>query len=137
MNKPIRILLIDGFAVMRNALRALITTEPDMDVIGDAADGASAIEQAILLHPDVVILDLSSLGSDSMIILSSLTEILPRARILVLTDEIDQSEISAVIGAGVKGYLVKGTGAPEILQAIRKLHRGEEILDPAVANILS
>lgn len=68
--------------------------------------------------------------------LASLANTLPQTRILVLTDEIDRCEISAAIDNGVKGYLIKGTGAPEILQTIRRLHRGEQVFDPVVTNLL-
>ena len=136
MGKPIRILLVDEYATMRSALRALVATAPDMEVIAEAADGATAREQALSLHPDIVILDLSTLGGDGIDVLASLTNLLPQARVLLLTDEIDQSEILAAIGTGVKGYLLKGTSAPEILQAVRRLHQGEEVYDQVVTSFL-
>jgi DNA-binding NarL/FixJ family response regulator len=136
LGKAIRILLVDGYVTVRNALRALIATATDMEVVGAVADGVAAREQALSLHPDIVILDLSTLGGEGMDVLASLADMMPQPRILLLTDEIDQGEISAAIDKGVKGYLIKGTGAQEILQAIRRLHRGEEVFDPVVTNFL-
>lgn len=136
LGKAIRILLVDGYVSVRNALGALIATAPDMAVVGAVADGAAAREHALSLRPDIVILDLSTLGGEVTGMLASLANTLPQTRILVLTDEIDQGEISAAISAGVKGYLIKGTGAREILEAVRRLHRGEEVFDPVVTNFL-
>lgn len=132
----IRIFLVDGYAVMRDALRALIATAPDMEVVGDAADGSEAIKKALHLNPDVIILDIATLENDSMTVVSSLKKLLSRPRILILTNEINKQEILTAIDAGVEGYLIKGTAAPEILQVIRGLYRGESRFDPAVTNAL-
>ncbi len=127
MEKRIRILLVDGYTVMREALRALITTAPDMEVVGDAADGDAALEQALRHQPDVIVLDLASLDHGGMSVIASLLKNLPQVRILILTDEINERDIKAAVDAGVKGYLAKGTAAPEILEVIRSLHCGQSI----------
>ena len=136
LDKAIRILLVDDHVTVRKALYALIATAADMEVVGAVADGAAAREQALSLKPDVIILDLSTLGGETTSVLASLTNMVPPARILVLTDEIDQGEISAAVGTGVKGYLIKGTSAVTILEAVRRLYRGEEVFDPLVTNFL-
>lgn len=136
MGKRIQILLADGNAVVREALRALITTAPDMDVVGEAADSAGAVKYGLRLQPDIIILDLWTLGSDGLGIVTSLLNMLPQPRILVLTNEIDKRMIMGAIDAGVKGYLPKGTAASEILQAIRALYQDELVIDPAIKNAL-
>ncbi|MFN2188057.1 MAG: response regulator transcription factor [Candidatus Promineifilaceae bacterium] len=137
MDTPIRVFLADGYLSMRDALRALITTAQDMEVVGESANSSEIIEQALRLQSDVIVLDLSLLKHESIIPIVSGFKILPRTQFLLLTNEMSKREISAAIDAGVKGYLPKGTAAPEILRAIRTLHRGESVYDPAImADIL-
>ncbi|KPK04091.1 MAG: hypothetical protein AMJ56_18055, partial [Anaerolineae bacterium SG8_19] len=96
---------------MREGLRALIATEPDMVVIGEAIDSPTAIEQAYFLHPDIVIVDPMSLGHDSIPTISSLKQVNPKTRILILTNYIDKGEVQAALQAGARGYMLKGTAA--------------------------
>lgn len=133
----IEILLVDSYEVVRDGLRALIATEPDMVVIGEAIDSPTAIEQAYFLHPDIVIADPMSLGHDSIPTISSLKQVNPKTRILVLTNYIDKGEVQAALQAGARGYMLKGTAAPELIQAIRDVFQGKLVLQPTIANILS
>lgn len=133
----IEILLVDSYEVVRDGLRALIATEPDMAVIGEAIDSPTAIEQAGFLHPDIVIVDPMSLGHDSIPTISSLKQVDPKTRILVLTNFIDKGEVQAALQAGALGYMLKGTAAPELIQAIRDVFQGKLVLQPTIANILT
>jgi DNA-binding NarL/FixJ family response regulator len=122
---------------MREGLRALIATEPDMVVIGEAIDSSTAIEQAYFLHPDIVMVDPMSLGHDSIQTISSIKQVHPKTRILVLTNYIDKGEVQAALQAGARGYMLKGTAAPELIQAIRDVFQGKLVLQPTIANILT
>lgn len=133
----IEILLVDSYEVVRDGLRALIATEPDMVVIGEAIDSPTAIERADCLHPDIVIVDPMSLGYDSIPTISSLKQADPKTRILVLTNFIDKGEVQAALQAGARGYMLKGTAAPELIQAIRDVFQGKLVLQPTIANILT
>lgn len=133
----IEILLVDSYEVVRDGLRALIATEPDMVVIGEAIDSPTALEQADSLHPDIVIVDPMSLGHDSIPTISSLKQVDPKTRILVLTNFIDKGEVQAALQAGARGYMLKGTAAPELIQAIRDVFQGKLVLQPTIANILT
>ena len=133
----IEILLVERYEVMRDGLRALIATEPDMVVIGEAIDSPTAIEQAYFLHPDIVIVDPMSLGHDSIPTISSLKQVNPKTRILILTNYIDKGEVQAALQAGARGYMLKGTAAPELIQAIREVFQGKLVLQPTIANILT
>jgi DNA-binding NarL/FixJ family response regulator len=133
----IEILLVESYEAMREGLRALIATEPDMAVIGEAIDNSTAIEQAYFLHPDIVIVDPMSLGHDSVSTISSLKQVNPKTRIFVLTNYIDKEEVQAALQAGVRGYMLKGTAAPELIQAIRDVFQGKLVLQPTIANILT
>lgn len=103
----IEILLVERYEVMRDGLRALIDTELDMVVIGEAIDGPTAIERAHFLHPDIVIVDPMSLGPDSIPTISSLKQVNPKTRILILTNYIDKGEVQAALQAGARGYMLK------------------------------
>jgi DNA-binding NarL/FixJ family response regulator len=133
----IEILLVDSYEVIREGLRALIATEPDMAVIGEAIDNSTAIEQAYFLHPDIVIVDPMSLGHDSIPTISSIKQVNPKTRIFVLTNYIDKEEVQSALQAGVRGYMLKGTAAPELIQAIRDVFQGKLVLQPTIANILT
>ena len=108
-----------------------------MVVIGEAIDGPTAIEQAYFLNPDIIIVDPSSLGHDSIPTISSLKQVNSKTRILVLTNFIDKGEVEAALQAGARGYMLKGTAAPELIQAIREVFQGKQVLQSTIANILT
>lgn len=132
MDDVIRVFLADENIAMRDALRALIATAPDMAVIGDTTSSTDLMEKAGILQPDVIILDLLLLGNEDVAPIISRIGSLCQARILILTNEMNVRETTAAINAGVTGYLLKGTAAQSILQSIRALYRGESIFDPAI-----
>jgi NarL family two-component system response regulator LiaR len=136
MANTIRILITDDHAVVREGQRALIETEPGMEVIGEAADGVEAVEKARALQPDVILLDLlmPRLGG-----VEAIHQIKARdsdTRILVLTSFSEDERVYAAIKAGALGYLLKDASPQEILAAIREVHRGEPSLPPAIAHKL-
>lgn len=133
----IEILLVDKYAVVRDGLRALIATEPDMVVVGEAGDRQTAIEETYFLHPGIVIIDPVSLGQDSISTISSLKQVNSKTRVLVLTNFTDRNSVQAALQGGARGYMLKGTAASELVQAIRDVYQGKLVLQPTITNILS
>lgn len=132
MATPVRIFLIDALLVVRQALRALISVVPEMEVVGEAAGSDTLLEQIYSLHPDLIIVDPVTAGRETAAIIGYLRRVDPAIRVLVLTNSLDTEHVLTDIGAGVQGYLLKGTAGPAILQAIRDLQQGKIVLDPAL-----
>ena len=133
---PIQILLADDHGVLRAGLRALLSAEPDLQVVGEAADGPEALYMAGKLCPDVVLLDISMPGSDGVEITRQLKETLPDARVLILTVHEDESLLREVIRAGAAGYITKRAIEPELINAIHMVWRGELYVHPVMTRAL-
>lgn len=129
----IRILVADDHAIVREGLRALIGTEADMELVGEAADGEEAALKARLLKPDVILLDLVMPRKDGLAALSELKRDDPEIRILVLTSFAETDKVLPAIKAGASGYLLKDSAPDDLLKAIRDVHAGEAALHPAIA----
>ncbi len=134
--KNIRILIADDHAVVREGLRLLISSEPGMEVVGQAADGVEAILGALTLQPDVILLDLVMPRKDGIEAISEIIQENPKARILVLTSFAEDDKVFPAIKAGALGYLLKDSSPQELLQAIRDTYHGESSLHPTVARKL-
>ena len=130
---PIRILIADDHAIVRKGIRALLSTETDIEVIGEASDGAEAIAQTKALNPDVILMDLVMPKVDGIEATRQITGNQPRARILVLTSFAADDKVFPAIKAGALGYLLKDSGPDELVQAIHQVHRGEPSLEPSIA----
>ena len=133
MTETIRVFLADDHAVVREGLRALISTEPGIEVVGEAADGCEAIAGIRSLRPDVILLDLVMPHKSGLEVIGEVTQDEPQTRILVLTSFADDDKVFPAIKAGALGYLLKDSLPQELLQAIRDVYRGEPSLDPTVA----
>jgi NarL family two-component system response regulator LiaR len=136
MNGRIRILTADDHAVVREGLRALIDTEPGMVLVGEAADGAEAVQKAQALEPDVVLLDLVMPRKSGLEAIGEIKRTIPSTRILVLTSFAEDDKVFPAIKAGAHGYLLKDASPHELLQAIREVHRGEPSMHPTIARKL-
>jgi NarL family two-component system response regulator LiaR len=136
MAKPIRILIADDHAIVREGQRALIETEPGMEVVGEAADGVEAVEMARTLQPDVILLDLQMPRMGGVEAIQEIKAHDAEARILVLTSFAEDEKVYAAIKAGALGYLLKDASPQEILAAIREVHRGEPSMPPIIAHKL-
>lgn len=136
MSEIIRILIADDHAIVREGLRALLATEPGMTLVGEAADGVEVVEQARRLQPDVILLDMVMPRRDGLAALDELQRLERPARILVLTSFAEDDQIFPAIKAGALGYLLKDSSPAELLQAIRRVHRGEASLHPVIARRL-
>jgi NarL family two-component system response regulator LiaR len=136
MTETIRILIADDHAIVREGLRALISTKPDMELVGEAADGVEAVLKARSLQPDVVLMDLVMPRQDGIEAIGEIKRENPEARILVLTSFAEDEKVFPAIKAGALGYLLKDSSPQELLQAIREVYRGESSLHPTIARKL-
>jgi NarL family two-component system response regulator LiaR len=130
---PIRVLLTDDHAIVRKGVRALLATERDIQVVGEACDGEEAVAQAEVLRPDVILMDLVMPKLDGIEAISQVMAKLPSTRILVLTSFAADEKVFPAIKAGALGYLLKDSGPDELVSAIRQVHRGEPSLEPSIA----
>lgn len=134
----IRVLLVDDQALLRGAFRVLLASEPDMEVVGEAADGQEAIQQVRLLRPDVVLMDIRMPHVDGLEATRAIAADpgLASTRVLVLTTfEVDEYVFEA-IRAGASGFLLKECEPADLLQAVRIVARGEALLAPSVTRRL-
>jgi DNA-binding NarL/FixJ family response regulator len=136
MADPIRLLVVDDHPVVRDGLIAMLATQPDMVLSGEAGTGAQALELAAALQPDVILLDLEMPGMDGVEVLRHLPGVAPDARAVVLTAYDTDERIVSAVQAGARGYLLKGAPREEIFRAIRIVHGGGSLLQPIVASKL-
>lgn len=133
MTARIRVLLCDDHAIVRKGISALLVTQPDIEVIGEACDGAEVVAQAMALQPDVILMDLVMPHLDGIEATRQITAQQPNAHILVLTSFAADDKVFPAIKAGALGYLLKDSGPTQLLQAIHQVARGEPSLEPAIA----
>ncbi len=130
---PIRVLLTDDHAIVRKGVRALLATELDIQVVGEAGDGAEAVAQAETLRPDVILMDLVMPRLDGIEATRQIMAKLPDTRILVLTSFAADEKVFPAIKAGALGYLLKDSSPEELVGAIHQVHRGDPSLEPSIA----
>ncbi len=134
---PIRVLVADDHTIVRQGLVSLLLAGGDCRIIAEAADGQEAFEKAVELVPDVVVMDLSMPRLSGLEAVRRIHKESPRIRILVLTMHKEEEFVLPVVRAGASGYLVKDAAASELLNAVRKLARGEVYFDPHAAKALA
>ncbi len=129
---PLRILLVEDHVTVRQGIRLLIDGQSDMTVVAEASDGASAIEKAANLNPDVIVMDLAMPGVNGLGATRTIRERLPGAVIVALTRYNDDAYLHELLRAGVAGYVLKQSSSAELLQAIRAVAGGGQYLDSAI-----
>ncbi|MEX2271442.1 MAG: response regulator transcription factor [Vicinamibacterales bacterium] len=132
MAAPLRILVADDHATVRQGLRLLIDSQPDMSVVGEAADGDAVLEQAKALEPDLVVMDISMPGMNGLVATRMLKRVRPGVAIVALTRHEDDTCLEELLRAGASGYVLKQSTPTEFLQAIRAVAAGGVYLDPAM-----
>jgi NarL family two-component system response regulator LiaR len=136
MNPSISVLVADDHAIVRKGICALLATEPDIEVVGEAKDGRDVIAETQRLQPDVILMDLVMPGMDGLEAIRHITAHQPETRILVLTSFAGDDKVFPAIKAGALGYLLKDSGPEELVQAIRQVYRGKSSVHPTVARRL-
>lgn len=136
MSRPIRIFVADDHPVVRDGLIALLSTQPDFQVVGQASDGEGVIAQIPRLNPDVLLLDLEMPRLDGVQTLERLKELSPEVRTIVFTAYDTDERILSAVRAGARGYLLKDAPREELFKAIRVVGDGGSLLQPMVASRL-
>src|SRR3954469_22698239 len=128
----VRILLADDHVTVRHGLKLLIDSQPDMTVIAEASDGKAAIESAVALKPDVIVMDISMPGMNGLVATRRLKQLQPGTAIVTLTRHADDAYLHELLRAGVSGYVLKQSAPTELLQAIRAAAAGLQYIDSAL-----
>jgi DNA-binding NarL/FixJ family response regulator len=129
----IGVLIVDDHQVVRQGLRFLLEQEDDLQVVGECADGPSAIQAVRTLQPTVVLLDLFLPGPDGISVLGQIKHDRPATEVLMLTSSQDDQHLLAAIRAGALAYLPKTAGVDQVVTAVRAAARGESVLEPRIA----
>jgi NarL family two-component system response regulator LiaR len=133
MTRSIRVLVADDHAIVREGIRALLATEPDIEMVGEAENGRAAVAAAERLRPDVILMDLVMPEMDGIEAIRHITARQPEVPILVLTSFAADDKVFPAIKAGALGYILKDSGPDDLVQAIHQVYRGEPSLEPEIA----
>ncbi|WP_314651179.1 response regulator transcription factor [uncultured Microbacterium sp.] len=133
MTDPIRLLLVDDQALVRGAMGALLELERDLTVVAEAADGAAASERAAETQPDVCLMDIQMPGIDGIAATRAVRAVSPSTRVLVVTTFARPGYLRQALDAGASGFIAKDTPASDLAHAVRRVHQGLRVVDPALA----
>lgn len=131
-----RILLADDHGVVRKGLRFLLESEPDLEVVGEAADGHEAVEMAARLDPNVVVMDIGMPRLNGIDATAQIVKAHPQAAVVILSMHSDETYLVRTLGAGAKGYLLKDSAEEDLVRAIRSVSQGKPFFSPAVSKSL-
>ena len=132
----IRIGIVDDHALVREGLRLILAARPDMEVVGEASDPATAMAMAALCEPHILLVDLTLDGSDGLALVRDLTERYPRIRLIAVTMHHDEETVRQAFLAGVAGYVVKGAASAELVEALRAVANNQHYVHPVVASVV-
>ncbi|GAA2814250.1 response regulator [Nonomuraea dietziae] len=135
-DSPVRLLIADDHPIVRDGIRGMFTGDPRFEVLGEAGDGAQAVELARALEPDVILMDLRMPRMDGVSAIKELVRLGIAARVLVLTTYDTDSDVLPAIEAGATGYLLKDAQREELVRAVEAAARGKAVLSPSVATRL-
>ena len=136
MTAPIQLLIVEDQTIVREGLCAMLATKPGLSVAGVAADGEEAVQQALRLRPDVIVMDLLMPRKDGIGATQEIIQHWPEARVLILTSFSDDAQIIEALRAGAMGYVLKQDVGQELINAIHQVHAGQSPLNPLVARRL-
>lgn len=132
-DKPIRLLLADDQAMVRGALGALLDLEDDLEVVGEAADGAEAVRAAAELRPDVCLIDIQMPGTDGLAATEQIVAANSATKVLIVTTFARPGYLRSALAAGASGFVVKDAPPEQLADAVRRVHQGLRVVDPALA----
>jgi len=131
--KKIKVLVVEDQSVVREGVVAILSLQEDMEVVGEAVDGIAAVELARKTKPDVILLDMVMPRQDGLATIPMLKELVPDARILVLTSFAESNRVYQAIKSGALGYMLKDTTRTQLLQSIRDVSKGQASIQPSIA----
>jgi DNA-binding NarL/FixJ family response regulator len=134
--ESIRVLVVDDHALFRRGLEMVLSQEKDITVVGEAGDGDQAIEQAADLLPDIVLLDVRMPKQSGINACIGIKDVVPSARIIMLTISDDENDLYEAVKAGASGYLLKEISIEEVATAVRAVHNGQSLISPSMASKL-
>ncbi len=134
MEEIIKVLLVDDHEMVRMGLAAYLSTEPNIEVVGEASNGEEGIRLAEQFKPDVILMDLVMAGMDGIEATRRIRKAQPESKVIVLTSFIDDEKVYPVIEAGAFSYLLKTSRAPEIVQAIQQAYRGQAVFESQITD---
>jgi two-component system response regulator NreC len=137
LNRPLRVLLVEDHETVRQGLKLLIDRESDLEVVGEASDGAQAIDRGTCLDLDVVVIDVTMPGVSGVVATRKLKELRPNLPIVSLTRHADQTFLEELLRAGASAYVLKQSPHVELLRAIRAAAAGQQYIDPALTHHLA
>lgn len=132
--KKLRIVLAEDHQTVREGIKLLINSQPDMEVISEAGDGVAAIKEAQKLAPDIIVMDISMPDLNGLKATKKLKQLCPDVKVLTLTRHTEDAYLQQIIGAGASGYVLKQSAPTELIRAIRTIADGNAYLDPALTN---
>lgn len=132
----IRVLLADDHTILRDGIRSLLEEEPDIQVVGEAEDGHTAVRMAGELEPDVVLMDIAMPLLNGLEATRQIKRYVTRSRVLILSMHENEEYIRQVLAAGAMGYILKDAAARDLISAIRSVYRGDPVLSPAITRLV-
>jgi two-component system response regulator NreC len=132
----IQVLIADDHAIIRGGLRVLLERQPGIEVVGEGADGREAVDLALSLTPDIVMLDISMPRLNGIEAARRICSELPKTQVIILSVHSDESYVLKALKAGARGYLLKDALEPDIVQAVRVVHQGKSFLSPEISRLL-
>ncbi|CAG0943159.1 Response regulator protein VraR [Anaerolineae bacterium] len=129
---PIRVLIVDDHPMVRRGLKSLLSSYPDITVIGEAGDGATALRAVTDLMPEVILMDIQLPGLDGVEVAHQLRRVIPEAKIIALTAYENEEYVLKAMRAGANAYLLKSTSDETVVEAIRLAHQGKRMLSPTL-----
>jgi len=134
--EPIRTLIVDDHALFRRGLEMVLAAEPDIELVGEASDGAEAVEKAGESLPDIVLMDIRMPRSSGIEACRAMKDVVPSAKIIILTISDEEEDLFEAIRAGASGYLLKDIPLDEVAAAVRSVHGGQSLINPSMAGKL-